>query len=649
MAIEHLCTICSFTSTTLAGVESHMLKHTAEKRWRCDLCQKGHNTKLAMQTHRMTHTGERPNKCPTCGKGFIQSYHMIDHMRKDHNMAIEHKKKDKKPKEEARARQEQVAPPPVDLEAAVSTWRASLSASLWPQGLPLCQAFLSPNYLSSTTRLRLATEMKKALLPLREQGDREGGYYLYTLHDPSLTPVSFHDLAAQLDRHTKFQVFLASLFYIGFGKDDRDLTHFSRTQATRNPKKMDRIEDIQEAGREVYIHRFSRGLNRDQGRYLEALALRATRLGGHLTNLKEERPRGGDPGAPAALHQLMGTQVLWEASRTFGQQGEDIVRSGAFLQCGLCVQAGSLTVYRTTDRAGLSMHQKLRHTEYDMTAPCRKFALPRTEDWARLEPGLGVDMAELSLENSRWLESKNLSAAEPALELINPEDAEGCSKFARKGRGYSTAEEHRLVEHLLVRDRLERRDWSVGGNAVWRVMEEQGVLPGRWDILAVGVIAISYIFKVGVTSISLRRSWQSMKERFRRVILRKVARGVYNYPFTKVLILRLQVPSFTVPCPRSSCPCWTSCGTTRPSGTWSPARATATSRRRRRRSTPGPRSCCTPSCLTRTGRTSASTAPWPTPTRAPSPATPRNTRTPPGSCRPQGLASPPSCPPTLCS
>ena len=98
MAVEHLCTICSFTSSTLAGVESHMLKHTAEKRWKCDLCQKGHNTKLAMHTHRMTHTGERPNKCPTCGKGFIQSYHMIDHMRKDHNMVIEHKKKDKKPK-----------------------------------------------------------------------------------------------------------------------------------------------------------------------------------------------------------------------------------------------------------------------------------------------------------------------------------------------------------------------------------------------------------------------------------------------------------------------------------------------------------------------------------------------------------------------
>ena len=40
---------------------------------------------------------------------------------------------------------------------------------------------------------------------------------------------------------------------------------------------------------QLQVHKFAMGISKDQARYLEALALRATRLGGNLANLKEEK------------------------------------------------------------------------------------------------------------------------------------------------------------------------------------------------------------------------------------------------------------------------------------------------------------------------------------------------------------------------
>ena len=66
-------------------------------------------------------------------------------------------------------------------------------------------------------------------------------------------------------------------------------------------KKQDKIEAVQRRGGAVevalkisvftfvQVHKFAMGISKDQARYLEALALRATRLGGNLANLKEEK------------------------------------------------------------------------------------------------------------------------------------------------------------------------------------------------------------------------------------------------------------------------------------------------------------------------------------------------------------------------
>ena len=106
-------------------------------------------------------------------------------------------------------------------------------------------------------------------------------------------------------------------------------------------------------------------------------------------------------------------------------------------------------------------------------------------------------------------------------ERDNTNNCIGTTPQRERGREtYTEEEEHKILDYILVRERLEARDWSVGGssrppptiyltppyangicsrgefpgNHVWMIMERQGALPGR--------------------------SWQSMKERFRRVILR---------------------------------------------------------------------------------------------------------------------------------
>ena len=92
----------------------------------------------------------------------------------------------------------------------------------------------------------------------------------------------------------RFKIFLSSLFYIGHGCGDRNMAHLTNTYQGGdggNPRKQDKIEAVQRRGGTVEVHKFAMGISKDQARYLEALALRATRLGGNVTNLKEEKVR----------------------------------------------------------------------------------------------------------------------------------------------------------------------------------------------------------------------------------------------------------------------------------------------------------------------------------------------------------------------
>ena len=499
-----LCAKCGFTSNNGPKFLRHMKNHSEVRPYKCEDCGKGCKTTQAFREHQRIHTGERPFKCPTCGKSFINTHSLNMHMKAKHSLKLKYEAEgEEQAKVVARAPEVKAAETvkaesvhPMDAAAAMAVWRAHIAAQpeLFKPGQPLNLAYLSAAYLDPVTRVRVVTEVKKVLVGMRGPGDRDGSHYVYTLHDPSLTRVPLQHLARRVGEHTRFQLFLASLFYIGFGKDERDASHLTK-QATRNPKKMDRIDEIQRRGGEVLVHRWARGVNRVQGRYVEALALRATRLAGNLTNLKEEKPRGAEGETPE-LHRLMGTVVLWEAARSFGQ-GE-VARGGAMLQCGLCIEKATPTVYRAQERQSIENHQHLEHS-----VPITAVRAFRVAEEQELAPALGLTLGELGAGNRAWLEER----AGGGGEVGRAEPASRGGSHKRKGDPYTQEEEWRIVDYILDRELLERRDWSVGGNNVWRVMEEQGVLPAR--------------------------SWQSCKERFRRVILRKVARGEYKYPFTQ--------------------------------------------------------------------------------------------------------------------
>ena len=110
-----------------------------------------------------------------------------------------------------------------------------------------------------------------------------------------------------------------------------------------------------------------------------------------------------------------------------------------------------------------------------------------------------LSLKQLDAENKQWLKEKVKEDMKAM--VVNPKSDQ--KPHPRKGEAYSEEEEHKIIEWILVRERLQSRNWSVGGNSIWRIMENQGALPGR--------------------------SWQSSKERFRRVILRKMVRGGCNY------------------------------------------------------------------------------------------------------------------------
>ena len=138
-------------------------------------------------------------------------------------------------------------------------------------------------------------------------------------------------------------------------------------------------------------------------------------------------------------------------------------------------------------------------------------------------PLANLSFKDLHSGNEKWIREK--VKADIMIKRMNERDNTnnciGTTPQRERGREtYTEEEEHKILDYILVRERLEARDWSVGGssrppptiyltppyangifspgefpgNHVWMIMERQGALPGR--------------------------SWQSMKERFRRVILR---------------------------------------------------------------------------------------------------------------------------------
>ena len=140
--------------------------------------------------------------------------------------------------------------------------------------------------------------------------DREAEFYLYTLHDPTLSSkgsispnVSFATLCPLVDRHTRwqlsclgctqvlvarFKIFLSTMFYIGHGWGQRNSVHLTgaykggkvggnpkkvgtpSSNASNNTQKVDKIEAVKRRGGIIEVHKFAQGVSKDQARYFLA-------------------------------------------------------------------------------------------------------------------------------------------------------------------------------------------------------------------------------------------------------------------------------------------------------------------------------------------------------------------------------------------
>ncbi|XP_067013848.2 zinc finger protein OZF isoform X2 [Anabrus simplex] len=74
------CTFCGKVYSRKFDLQRHILSHTGEKRYECTLCSKAYSRKALLQTHILTHTGEKPHICTYCNKAFTQLGHLQTHV-----------------------------------------------------------------------------------------------------------------------------------------------------------------------------------------------------------------------------------------------------------------------------------------------------------------------------------------------------------------------------------------------------------------------------------------------------------------------------------------------------------------------------------------------------------------------------------------
>ena len=211
---HHTCTSCDYTANSAVSVRKHSAIHTEGRPGKAD----------TMETE---HTEEKKLVCPTCGKNLASKASLIGHIRVRHMAAVKRKRSepaDMGTGDQGLATEGSQEFSSEDIAAALQAWRHKLSEEkeLFLSDLPIMNAFLDENYFSDDDmRMKVATKVKAGLEASRDDSDMDGSCYLYTLHDPSISRVPFHQLMSHVDRHTKFKIFLSSLFYIGCGRDAR--------------------------------------------------------------------------------------------------------------------------------------------------------------------------------------------------------------------------------------------------------------------------------------------------------------------------------------------------------------------------------------------------------------------------------------------
>ena len=230
MAAGHLqCNLCGYVSNYAEALNSHMRIHSNERPYECKYCGKRSKLKSHNEIHmKRLHLNQgKPYKCVTCGRDISSSINLKRHMKKEHGITMPEalKKPPKYTKLHTRGAKNAVRKadalksdildalvgPGVtphsfeEVISAVDQWkeRISFEPDLFKPELPLNMIYQDPNYFEPGLRVRVATEVKRTLMSMRGELDTDSSFYIYTLHDPSLTKVPMHRILAAVDEHTR--------------------------------------------------------------------------------------------------------------------------------------------------------------------------------------------------------------------------------------------------------------------------------------------------------------------------------------------------------------------------------------------------------------------------------------------------------------
>ncbi|XP_060533785.1 gastrula zinc finger protein XlCGF52.1-like isoform X1 [Cylas formicarius] len=85
---KYMCTICSKPFPIKSNYDSHMRRHTGDKKFECHLCNKKFTDKCVLQRHMRTHSNVREHKCAHCDKEYKDQRVMKVHMAKVHGIGL---------------------------------------------------------------------------------------------------------------------------------------------------------------------------------------------------------------------------------------------------------------------------------------------------------------------------------------------------------------------------------------------------------------------------------------------------------------------------------------------------------------------------------------------------------------------------------
>uniref|UniRef100_H9GN29 CCCTC-binding factor like n=1 Tax=Anolis carolinensis TaxID=28377 RepID=H9GN29_ANOCA len=78
------CRFCTYTSSSVTGLNRHMKRHSDKNPHMCHLCLKVCRTVALLRNHMNTHTGTKPYKCSECDMAFVTGGELSRHRRYKH-------------------------------------------------------------------------------------------------------------------------------------------------------------------------------------------------------------------------------------------------------------------------------------------------------------------------------------------------------------------------------------------------------------------------------------------------------------------------------------------------------------------------------------------------------------------------------------